>query len=56
MDYNYQPIFDYIDKGQTELREEFRVGFVSKSDINEVKTMIANLSTQVQTYDQELLV
>lgn len=56
MKIDYQPIFDYIDKRQTEFHEELRTEFALQTDINDVKTMIANVSSQIAEFHQEMAV
>jgi hypothetical protein len=50
-DINFQPIFDYIDNSQNELKQDL----VSLMDgrFDEVKTQIANLTHQVQRFNDE---
>ena len=56
MKIDYQPIFDYIDKSRAEFHEELREEFVLKTEFNEIKTMIANLTSQVQNFQQEMAI
>lgn len=53
-DINFQPIFDYIDKSKAELKEEIMSEV--RTELGEVKTAAANLSSQVQKYHEEMLV
>lgn len=47
-DASYQPIFDYIDESNKKLKEEILQEV--KIEINDVKTSVANLSSQVKKY------
>jgi len=53
-DTNFQPIFDYIDESNKKQKEEILNEI--KIDITDVKTAVANLSSQVKKYHEEMLV
>ena len=53
-DVNFQPVFDYIDQAKNEIKEDILTEV--KAELGDVKTSIANLSSQVQKYHEEMLV
>ncbi len=53
-DINFQPVFDYIDQNNQVLGEQI-LGHVDEQ-LREVKTSIDNLSSQVKTYHEEMLI
>lgn len=53
-DTNFQPIFDYIDQSNKQLKEDILSEV--REEIRDVKTSVANLSAQVKKYHEEMLV
>jgi len=51
---NFQPIFDYIDQTHKQLKEDLLVEVGTQLD--DIKTSVANLSSQVKKYHEEMLV
>ncbi len=57
-DTNFQPIFDYIDKTNEQLKEDLKQEIMVevRSELGGIKTAVANLSNQVKSYHEEMLV
>lgn len=53
-DINFQPIFDYIDETNRGLEQ--RLIDKIESELRDVKTAVANLSSQVKNYHEEMMV
>lgn len=55
---DFQPIFDYIDENSKRLREDLmsEVRSEIRKEIGEVKTAIANLTSDVQSLTEEMIV
>ena len=51
-DINFQPVFDYIDSNNKILREDIMTEV--RMEMSDVKTALANLSSQVLNYHQEI--
>ncbi|MFA5991165.1 MAG: hypothetical protein WC794_02895 [Candidatus Doudnabacteria bacterium] len=51
---DFQPIFDYIDKSNQDLKKV--VVSEVREELSDVKTAIANLSSQVKKYHEEMMV
>lgn len=51
-----KPIFAYIDESNKQLKQDLKEELVTKDDFREVKTSIANLSSQVKQYHEEMMV
>ncbi len=51
---DFQPIFDYIDESRKGIKKDILSEI--KEEFAEVKTSLANLSSQVKKYHEEMLV